>query len=161
MSFEIDNSVFDIYKEVADWMIDNPNIGKTFTIYYPPIKVQCTQCNEPVGINNKNTGKFGGPNTYTCEYCNGNNTIDQVTSDTIKLRIYWENKSWIKIGNLNFADADAMIIGYLSDVNKLQNANEIVLTEQQSKWSFRLASKPFPHGFGKNRYFVAYLKQNP
>lgn len=161
MSFDIDNSVFEIYKEVADWMIDNTNIGKSFTITYPPIKVPCTNCSVPAGLSQHSVGKFGGPTTHTCEYCNGNNTIDQVVTTTIQLRIYWEQKSWIKVGNINFPDADAMVIGYLSDLGKLQNANEIVLSQDQNRWSFRLSGKPFPHGFGKNRYFVAYFKQNP
>lgn len=162
MTFEIDNSVFDIYREVADWMIDNDNIGRTCTIVYPPIKVPCTTCSlNPEGFNQHSTGEFGGPTTYTCEYCSGTNIIEQSSTTTIRLRIYWEKKNWIKIGGINFQDADAMVIGYLSDLGKLQNANEIIFTQDQNRWSFRLSGKPFPHGFGKNRYFVAYLSQNP
>lgn len=156
----INDSIFDYYRDAADWLIDNNNIGQTFTIYYPPIKVPCTNDHGLVGMSQNNTGEFGGPATTTCEYCNGDNVIDQVTSTTLKMRIYWERKAWIKVGNINFPDADAMIIGYLTDLPKLESAAEIVLQNNANRWGFVLACKPFPHGFGKNRYFIGYVKQN-
>jgi hypothetical protein len=153
-------TVFDKYFDAVDWMIDNNHIGQECTIVYPPIKVSNTTNSNVVGMRNTGIGEFGGPTTYSHEYSNTKDTIEQVTTDTINLRLYWSKKDWIKIGGVGFPDADCMIIGYLADLTKLKNASEIVFSKNEGEWRMSLACEPFPHGFTKNRYFMGYLKRN-
>lgn len=154
-----DDSVFAKYFEVADWFINSNFIGQECTVVYPPIKVACTNPqHEVVGLGNIGIAAFGGPTTYSCEYCSNTLTIEQESTATIRLRLYWERKNWIKIGTVGFPDADCMVIGFMSDLAKFNNAKEIVFSKNEIEWRMTSACKPFPHGFGKNRYFVGYLK---
>jgi hypothetical protein len=93
--------------------------------------------------------------------CGGNGYKEVEITDTIRLRIYWEKSAWIRIGESTImADAEAMVIGYMSDVPKLRRAVEIILAKDQKEAEYRtvLLGKPYPHGFGRSRYFMAYLK---
>ncbi len=65
------------------------------------------------------------------------------------------------MSNISFPNADVQVIGYRSDLPNLRKANEILLLNDQTNtdWRMALAGEPFLHGFGKNRYFVAFLKR--
>jgi hypothetical protein len=156
MTINIPNSVFSIYKEAADFFIDNENIGQTFSINYPAIPVAYSgPVSKPVGFNSNTVranGQVGNP-------IDNEPTREVVTTDTIRLRVYWSKKDWIKISNLAIPDADAMIIGYLSTLPKLKRAESISLTKEESVWTFVLSGEPFPHGFGHDRYFIGYIKR--
>jgi hypothetical protein len=56
--------------------------------------------------------------------------------------------------------SEAMVIGYASDLPKLQRAIEVLLVKDASHTTYRtvLEGKPIPWGFGRNRYFAATFK---
>jgi hypothetical protein len=118
----------------------------------------------PVGAGSTNTYRNGGPAPFTfglCPLCGGNGYRETEVSDNIQLRIYWNKADWIKIGTtINIADASAMIIGFMADVPKLLNATEIILVREQNELNCRsvLLGPPYPHGFGRDTYFMAYVK---
>jgi hypothetical protein len=164
MTIEIPRGLIDKYYEAADLFINSDIIGRKCTLIYPPKREQCTNCViKPVGASSTNIYRNGGPMPFTfggCPLCGGNGYKESEVFDYIRLRIYWNRADWITKGKvLNIEDAEVMAIGFMSDLPKLLRAIEIVLiTNQEPKHRMVLTGKPHPHGFGRNRYFVAYMK---
>ena len=164
MTISVPQSLFDKYNEVCDWFLTNDNMSRLCTIVYPPKRTPCINCIKPVGTSTTSVYRHGGPAPYViglCPLCGGSSYKEIEVTDTIRLRIYFEKSAWIKIGESTLiADAEVMVIGFLSDVPKLRRAVEILLVKDNREAEYRtvLLGKPYPHGFGKSRYFIAYLK---
>lgn len=162
MSFSIPQRVFDKYEEVCDYFLTSNEFSRLCTLYYPAIKVPCDSHPFTSG---GNIYQHGGPapgGDTNCVYCGGQGYKEQEVTDTIRLRIYWNKKKWIAVGGMVAADAEVQVIGFLSDFNKFIQANSIELVHQQKQigGSYKLLGEPFYHGFGKDRYFVAFLKKS-
>lgn len=161
----IPSGIFNIYYQAVDELINNNFVGKSCTVYYPPITSNCANCTTSYfGGTSKNVYKHGGPAPFTlgnCPLCGGNGVKQVQNTDTLRLRVYWERRDWIKQGSYNIPDADVMVIGFTSDISKIIQMEEIELINEQSFVNGRyvLSGEPFTHGFGHNRYFVAYLKR--
>lgn len=159
MAINIPQSVFDKYNEACDMFLTNDNFSRVCTLYYPPLKEECATCQ----ANNTNVFAHGGTAPFSfnsCSYCGGNGYKETEVTDTVRLRIYFQKKDWIKVAQLAIPDAEAQIIGFMSDLPKVKNANKIKLVSEENALNlfFQLASEPLPHGFGKTRYFIAYVK---
>ena len=166
MTISIPSEMWERYYEAADFFIDDDHIGRLCTIIYPPTKESCVNCTfNNIGGTSTNVYLHGGPAPFNfgkCPMCGGNGYRESENTDTIRLRIYWRRKDWMKIAdNLVYPDADAQIIGYMADVKKLKRAIAIKLVSesQHGEWKMVLAGDIFPHGFGRNRYFMAFLKR--
>lgn len=161
----IPSGIFSLYYNVMDEFLENTYISSSCTVNYPAKKESCSNCvNAWFGGVNKNTYKSGGPapfSTGNCPLCGGNGLKESISTDTLNLRIYWRRRDWIKIGNVNIPDAEVQVIGFASDLPKILRATDIELVTGQNylKQKFQLANEPAMHGFGKNRYFIAYLKR--
>lgn len=165
MTLSLNDGIFDKYNEACDYLLDSNFTGRSCTIVYPPKKVECENCiPKPLGADSNSVYKHGGPMPFSfgnCPMCGGKGFKEIENFDTIRLRIYWTRKEWLKIANSIAVDnADVMVIGYISDLPKIQQSIEIKLAKDQSEAEYKcnLAGKPTPWGFGKNRYFAALLK---
>ena len=164
MTFTVPDGLLDKYYEIADFFINNDIIGRRCTIVYPPKREGCINCIvRPVGTSSTNVYRHGGPMPFSfgkCPMCGGNGYKETEVFDYIRLRVYWNRADWITKGRaLHIEDAEAMAIGFMSDLPKLLRAIEIILvTGQKPEHRMVLTGKPHPHGFGRDRYFVAYLK---
>lgn len=161
---EIPTGFFDKYYEACNLFLDNDNIGKNCTLYYTPKKTVCNNCTTSwFGGVSTNVYKHGGPAPFSgkCPLCGGNGYSEVEETDTVRLRVYWQKKNWVKIENLQYPNADAMIIGYSSDLIKVRQAQEIKLYSDQTYMDgrFKLSCEPALHGFGKNAYFIAYIQR--
>lgn len=151
------------YQEAADLFIDNVNIGVNCTLVYPDKRTECPNCKiNTIGGSSINVYKTGGPYPFTvgnCQYCQGKGFKTENATEDIRLRIYQNPKNWIKVANIEIVAGRVQVIGYLSDSQKLRRAKEIELVSDQDyqKWKYKLATDIYPHGFGKNRYFLSYL----
>jgi hypothetical protein len=99
---------------------------------------------------------FGG-----CPLCGGNGYKEVETTDSIRLRVYWNRADWIRIaGSVVAEDAEIMVIGFMTDIFKVRKAAHIKLVDDNNEAEYRatVVGKPSPWGFGKDRYFVAYLE---
>lgn len=166
MTITVGSEVWTAYYDCADFFIDDTHIGNNFTINYPPKRIACDNCViNPIGGGSTNVYHHGGPAPFSygpCPLCGGNGYKEEVTTATVRLRMYTRQKDWVKIGgNINIPDADVQIIGYLSDMSKLQMADTLIYTDSGTgnTWTYQLAGELFTHGFGKNKYFVGYLKR--
>lgn len=164
--FEIPSHVFDTYNDAVDAMID-VNFGVNCIVQYPAEKTICSNCefNPNIG-KSANIYKSGGTIPFTdglCPYCNGDGYTDSLSSDTIKLRCYYTSKNWVKL-NVDFKvpSGSVQVIGHMSDILKIRRANYIILNSNETNHltgSYRLLGEPVPHGFKKNKFFIAFLER--
>lgn len=167
MAFTIPEEIFDIYNEVCDELISNDFIGKACTLYYKPNITECPNCIfDTFTGKSSNSYKAGGPISFTdslCPWCNGEGTKETEVTESIRLRLYWSKKDWAKFSiPLTLNDAELMTIGTLTNMPKCKQAVYIRVITSQSNygyWDFELSAEPFPHGFGKDRYFIAFWKR--
>lgn len=162
MSFIIPQEVFDKYNEAVDAMIDS-NFGVECTLYYPAVKSICPNCVfNPMTNSSSNKYKAGGPISFDgeiCPYCDGVGYTQEEETDTIKLRCYFDRKSWLKLPvELKVPQTSLITYGHLSDMPKCQRANYIRTNTAQDLYGgsrYRLSGTPVIHGFKKNKYFIA------
>jgi len=166
MTISIPDGMMDKYYEACDFFIDNDYIGRACSLVYPPKRIPCNNCIvKPVGASTTNVYRHGGPAPFPfgdCPLCGGNGYSEIEVTDTIRMRVYWNRSEWIRIANnINIDDAEAIGIGYMTDLPKLQRAIEILLVKDMTAEQYRtvLAGQPLPWGFGKGRYFAALFKE--
>ena len=165
MSFSIPTELFDKWREISDYFLTNDNFSRICTLYYPPIREACNNCNVGlIGGNSTNVFQHGGPapfNNNGCAYCGGNGYREKEVTDTIRLRIYHTKKNWVKTSDIVSPDAEVQVIGLTSDLPKFIRADSIQLVSEQNELEqyYNLAGEPFFYGFNTNRYFVAFLRR--
>ncbi len=167
MAFSLPSGIIDIYKEVADELINNDLIGASCTLVFPPKQEECVNCVvNTFGGSSSNVFRHGGPRRFNfgnCPMCGGAGFKETEVTGSIRLRVYWDRTSWKNISvPIQVADGDVMVIGFLIDMPRLEQAQEVILIDKQSgfkKYRYSLAGEPFPHGFQKDRYFMAILRR--
>lgn len=167
MTFTIPSGLQSLYQEYADSLLISDMTSSQCKLVYPGKREECPNCTfNSFGGTSTNVYKSGGPQPFNfgvCPLCGGAGYKEKETTENVRLRIYWSRRDWRKVGiDVQIPDAEVMTIGYLSDLPKCEQADEIVIPSGQSgyhNWSFELAGEPFPHGFGKDRYFVAFWKR--
>ena len=164
---QINQRIFDKYKEFADDFI-NDNFGVNCKLIYPPKETECVNCVfDSIGRKSSNRYKHGGPQPFNfgnCPTCSGKGFREDEATENIKLRVYYEKKSWVKIagGTFNADDSDAQVIGFIHDMPKFDMANEIELDSDLKDYktlSYTKAGDSFPHGFKHDRYFISHLRR--
>lgn len=164
MSISIPQQVFDTYNRYIDYMLENDNFSRICKLYYPPIKESCNSCVALGGISS-NVYQDGNPapfNFNSCELCGGKGFREKEVTSEIRLRIFWRPRDWIKVGNIAMPDARCQVIGNISDLKALMTCKFVIIASEEKGLNkdYKLAGKPFLHGFGKTRYFVAYLEDS-
>lgn len=166
MAFSIPNQVFSQYQEVVDELILNDNIGKNCRLTYPELRSDCPNCiYDSVQRKSSNKYQSGGPIPFlsgVCPYCRGTGVLATPQTEVIRLRVYWTKKDFRKLGAVDIPDGDIMVIGFMSDMAKLQKAMEVLIFSDASATinkKFEVSAEIMPWGFGKNKYFVAHLKR--
>ena len=160
---QLSSTIFDKYKEFADDFI-NDNFGVNCTLEYPPKELACINCIYDMK-SRKSTNKYktGGPIPFTfgvCPWCGGKGFKEDIVTETIKMRVYWDRGSWVKIGiPLNIPDGSVQSIGFLADFPKIKQAQKVILNSDQSGinvWEYSLYGEPVPHGFKRDKYIIMY-----
>jgi hypothetical protein len=150
--FSIPNGIFNKYYEVVDALYENENIADR-TSLVTTTKQACPNCIP----GSTSVYKSGGPIPFDfgpCPYCGGSNEIVSTNEEIIYLRTYPNKRNWIKIGNVQVPDGAVQIIGKMTDLKKVKQADYMVFFSL-SDWKYELDSDPFPFGFG-TKEFVAY-----
>jgi hypothetical protein len=165
----IPSGIETVYKQAVDALLTSELTSESCSVYYPPKKVACNNCVPgPFGGSGGNTYRSGGPAPFSfgqCPLCQGKGFKESETSDTIRLRVYFirqDNrlKTFNEQANINFDQYDAQIIGYTADLPKVNRANYLTLVDQEKgnqTIKVRLITSPVPWGFGKDKYFTAYV----
>lgn len=159
----IPQALFDKYFDAADDFI-NSNFGIDCILKYPPKELACINCiYDFKAKKSTNTYKPGGPIYFSfgvCPWCAGKGFKQDVITETVKMRVYWERKYWINVGiPINIPDNAIQTIGFMSDLPKIKMAQKMIANstvQSINTWEYSLASEPIPHGFKRNRYIICY-----
>ncbi len=165
---DIPQEVFDLYNETVVDFIDS-NFGVDCTIIYKPNRIQCINCEyNPLTKSSSGVYKSGGPISFNgtiCPYCDGAGYKLDSSTDTIKLRVYYNKKDFLRVG-LPFAIKDGMIqtIGHITDMPKLLRSQEMIANssvEGYSIYRYVLSGNITPWGLGPDKKFcIAYWTIN-
>ena len=161
MTITVPDGLWDKYYEAGDFFIEQ--FGRDCTVIYPPKRTQCINCVNPIGMDH-NVYRHGGPAPFSfgdCPLCGGSGYKESEATDIIRLRIYWSRSDWIRVaGNIHDEESEILVIGYMSDIEKVKQAIYIVLSHNNNESRYRstIVGKPLPWGFNKNRYFSVFMK---
>lgn len=165
-NFDIPGEIFDTHEWVVDEFIDG-ELGSSCTLTFPAQKSECDNCKlDPYTKRSAHIYKAGGPIEFTygtCPRCQGAGTLEVPKTDSIRLRTYWDEKTWRDIG-IKVADSDTVcvVIGYMVDLPKLERADTILLNNDlKNIRNYRCArnGEVRPWGFRRNRYFRQEMKR--
>lgn len=94
------------------------------------------------------------------------NTIETTVTEVekltdIKLKVYWDAKEWIGIGdnNLNIPNGSIQTIGFMSDLQAVLSAKELIVhkgIKDIKEMRFTRYGEHIPMGLQQNRYFACY-----
>lgn len=166
--FDIPQELVDEYQWLADSLLDDTNVSQPCKLVYQPISSECPNCYlDPSTGRSSGVYKSGGPepfqNLTTCPYCAGEGTSEVASSEEIRLRVYWRMADWIKIGiPVDVPQATVQVIGYMTDLPKLERAVEIVVVNDMAgyrEWKCKRKGEAVPHGIGQDRYFIQFLER--
>ena len=164
MAFTLPSDIFAQYQEIVDELINNDFVGESCQLTYPELKSDCPNCilNSATG---KSSNKYqqGGPIPFTvgiCPYCRGAGVFSTPQVEVIRLRVYWTNKDFRKLGFVDVPNGNIMVIGFMSDAAKMKRCTDVMVLNDMSNvfnLKYVLSGEVLPWGFGHNKYFVAQL----
>jgi hypothetical protein len=82
-------------------------------------------------------------------------------TESITLRIYWDEKDFKKYGNVNMPDGSIMAISTYSDLAKIRRAAFLLVQTAKTahtQWKFEKAAEPTVHGLN-NDYLMSYWRR--
>lgn len=157
MTFEIPSEVLSKYTEAADAMLSTSGFGTPCKIIYVD-KISTTETNLS-GFRNRNSmHPSGGGGSFS----RGGQSYKTVeVSESITLRVYWDQKDFKKFGNVQVPDGAIMTIGKYSDLGKIQKATALVIDSERTnhaEWRFEKKSEPTIHGLTQNYFMCVWTR---
>lgn len=160
MPLRIPESVFDKYYDIIDSTINDIfGINCELVFVEQVEEISNTYDNIPpnksINVHRKNDG----------DYKREGKTFREVEKkETIKLKVYWDSKSWTKIGNaMVIPDNSIQTIFFASDLDKIMRAKYLLVHKDiADKREFRFVKfgEPFPMGLRQNRYFGCFWQRS-
>jgi hypothetical protein len=154
MPINVPESVFDKYYDVID---------STFTIFGVTCQLVFVEQIEEISnaYNNVPDNRSINAHRKNQEQFRRENKVFREVERTedIKLKVYWDNKSWIKpVGNLVYPDNAIQTIFFASDLAKINRAKELIvhktIKDIQGPMKYKKIGQPFPVGLRPDRYFA-------
>mgnify|MGYP001087438740 CR=1 FL=1 len=84
------------------------------------------------------------------------------TKEDIKLKVYWDNKSFVKVGSIAIPENSIQTIGMMTDLPQILRAHYLVVHKgitDYKTFRFERAGEHFPMGLKQNRYFGCFWKR--
>ena len=155
MPVNIPQSVFDKYYDVVD---------STFTIFGVTCQLVSVKLEEIVQDTDNNIPDNNSVNIHRRhddEFDRGEKTYREVeTLEDIKLKVYWDNRSFVKVGgNLAVPDNAIQTIGMMTDRQKVLAANFLIVhngIKDEGSIRFQRSGEYFPMGLKQDRYFGCF-----
>ena len=155
MAITIPSAVFTKYQEFADGMISN--FGITCQLVYTEKIEEITdtvpRAKQRRSLNVQDRNDPAGFARGSKKFKTIENTED------ITLRVYWNKKDWVKVGEIQIPDGSIQTIGYLTDLPKLNKAKALIANKDVNgyeEYRFVKAAEPIPYGLQQNRYVVCF-----
>ena len=80
----------------------------------------------------------------------------------IKIKVYWDSKSWTKTAGIVVPENAIQTIFYATDLPKIVRAKELIVhkdIKDYKEMRFKMAGEPFPMGLRQNRYFGCFWER--
>lgn len=151
MSISIPSGVFTTYREFADAMISD--FGINCTLYFETISTTETS------VSPTKQKRRMSLDPVAPEFGRGSQSYETTTTtSTVKLRVYWSRRDWVKVGNFDIPDLSIQTIGYMTDLESLKKADKMSINNGEN-FEFELIGEPFPHGIKQDRYVICYWRR--
>tara|TARA_Y100001938_G_scaffold8759_1_gene10677 strand:+ start:859 stop:1341 length:483 start_codon:yes stop_codon:yes gene_type:complete len=159
MPVNIPESVFDKYYDVVDSTFNI--FGVTCQLVYVEQVEQIVSTTDNIPDNRSvNAHRRTQP-----QYTRNNKVIKEVEKiEDIKLKVYWDSKSWTKVGaDMVIPDNSIQTIFFATDHGKIMRAKEIIVhkdIKDLKEMRFKKFGEPFPMGLRQNRYFGCFWERS-
>lgn len=159
MPLNIPESVFDKYYDIIDSTITNIfGIDCTLVFVEQVEEIANTFDNIPHNKSINAHRQHGG------DYKRADKTFKEVeTRETIRLKVYWDSKSWVKAGgDIVVPDNSIQTIFFATDLDKIMRAKYLLVhqtIEDQREYRFTKFGEPFPMGLRQYRYFGCFWQR--
>ena len=157
MPVNIPQSVFDKYYDVVD---------STFNIFGVTCQLVSVTVEEIVYDPDNNSPDDNSVNIHRRhddEFDRGDKSYREVeTTEDILLKVYWDNRSFVKVGDIAIPDNSIQTIGKMVDWPKIKAAKYLIVhkdLEQYGTMRFQREGEHFPMGLKQNRYFGCFWKR--
>ena len=155
MPIIVPESVFEKYYDVID---------STFTIFGVDCQLVYTEIVEEIVNTYNNIPEHRSINAHRKsqnQYRREEKVFKEVEKlEDIKLKVYWDNKSWQKLGgNIVFPDNGIQTIFFATDLPNINRAKEIIVhkgIKDLQEMRFKKFGQPYPMGLRQNRYFGCF-----
>ena len=159
MPFEIPEILFDTYYDAVD---------SFFTAFGVDCKlVSISKMEEVVHTPENNIPDKNSINAHRVrggDFERDQKIIKEVeTLEDVRLRVYWDRKSWINVGgNIEVPDGAIQTFGLMTDLVKVMRAKALIVHDGIREFKdlrFERLSEFQPHGFRQDRYFTCLWKR--
>ena len=155
MPITIPQSVFDKYYDVVDSTFNIFGVTCQL-VYIEKIEVIDNTYDNIPDDRSLNSHRRNGGNHKRAD-----KTFKEVEKiEDIKLKVYWDNRSWIKPGgNLVVPERGVQTIFFATDLPKIMRAKELIVhkdIKELREFRFQKSGEPFPMGIGQQRYFACF-----
>jgi hypothetical protein len=166
---DIPQGVTDLFNSITSDMISK-NFGVPCTLIYGANRQECINCVYNT-ITKSSTGLFktGGPLPFigtVCPYCSGVGYKNIEVTETIKMRVYFNKKDFLRIElPITVTNSTIQTIAFITDLPKLQKAQEIIANSNLQNYSvyrYILAGEIIPYGGISpiKNFCIAYWNRN-
>lgn len=147
---------------------------RTATLVYPEKKEDCPNCiMSNMGTRNRSVSVYqpGGPYPFDrgmpCPYCGGKGYKAVEATEDISVRIYWDQKSWIKTGAaINIPNGGIQTIGFITDLEKIEKCKYMIPSyntheDYKPNARYEKVGASIPWGFKQNttKYLATFWTQ--
>jgi len=158
----IPQEVYDLYNQTVRDM-NNLNFGVNCLLTYPEKRSDCPNCIfDPLNKKSSNQYTSSGPIPFAtglCPYCNGIGYLNTAETESIKMRVYFDKRSFAKFPTfITVADGHVMSIGNIEDISKVMRAVSVVFNTDivpYKQYTYILDGEPVPFGIGESKEFAA------
>ena len=158
MPIDIPDSVFNKYYDVVD---------STFNIFGVTCELVYIEKFEEISSTFDNIPENRSINSHRRpqpQYIREDKVIREVEkTEDIKLKVYWDSKSWTKIGgDMIIPDGSIQTIFYATDLDQIMRAKELIVHKDIStlrEIRFKKHGEPFPMGLKQKRYFGCFWER--
>jgi hypothetical protein len=158
MPVSIPQSVFDKYFDVVDSTFNI--FGVTCQLVYLEKVEEISSVYDNIPDNRSINAHRRSQPSYVRE----NKVIREVEkTEDIKLKVYWDSKSWTKIGaDMVIPDGSIQTILFATDLDKIMRAKELIVhkdIKDLRELRFIKHGEPFPMGLQQKRYFGCFWER--
>ena len=158
MPVNIPENVFTKYYDVVD---------STFDIFGVTCQLVFIEKVEEISVTYDNTPSNRSINAHrrdTDLYRRENKVIKEVEKlEDIKLKAYWDSKSWVKVGGNIVIPANSIQTIFLAtDLDKIMRAKFLIAhkgIKDDREFKFSRFGEPFPMGLRQDRYFGCFWER--